>query len=153
MKGRTDSSLSRHLSREGDQGSFPQTLAHASTDPLSLLLWLAACPPRGSETEPEAGRQDAKVLGSTPHPCPSFSGHPKGRGQPPSLLGKGRRESVEGARRCWADRCYHEAHLPPTLGIRNLDASSWAPPTNTQTGSYGRPHSCPSLSNGAEYRL
>lgn len=101
MKGaeedRADSHLPRHLSREGRPRVF-------SLDPCScqaltqfLLLRLAACPPRGLEAEPEAGRQDAKVPGSTPHRCPSFSGHPKGRGQLPSLLGKGRRESVEGA--------------------------------------------------------
>ena len=56
--------------------------------------WLPAFP-GGSEAEPEpeAGRQDAEVPGSTLRLCPSFSGHPERRGQ----LGKGRGESVQRA--------------------------------------------------------
>lgn len=38
---------------------------------------------------------------------------------------------------------------PPTLGIRNLAASSWGP-VAIQTGSHGRPHSCPSFWATAE---
>lgn len=54
--------------------------------------WLPAFP-GGSEAEPEpeAGRQDAEVPGSTLRLCPSFSGHPERRGQ----RGKGRGESVQ----------------------------------------------------------
>lgn len=101
-----------------------------------FLLLRAGSFPRGLEAEPEleTGRQDAEVPGSTPHPCPSFSGHQERRGQlpslPPSLLGKGRRESVEYAGRCWAGRCCHKACLPPTLWIRNRAAFSWGPVTS-----------------------
>lgn len=100
---------------------FPDPPAHARTDPLSPLRgWLPAVP-GGSEAEPEpeAGRQDAEVPGSTPHPCPSFSGHPEGAATfSPSFLGKGRRESVERAGRCWAGRCCHEACLPSHAGAK-----------------------------------
>lgn len=59
---------------------------------------------------------------------PQFLWSPRKEGaaaRPPSLLGKGRRESVEYAGRCWAGRCCHEACLPPTLRIRSLAAFSW----------------------------
>lgn len=52
-----------------------------------FLLLRAGSFPRGLEAEPEleTGRQDAEVPGSTPRPCPSFSGHPERRGQLPAL--------------------------------------------------------------------
>lgn len=84
------------------EGQFPPTLSpgatpwrrdpeclgprpHARPDPLSPPRgWLPAFP-GAPEAEPElkAQRQDAEVPGSTPRPCPSFSGHPERRGQPP----------------------------------------------------------------------
>lgn len=80
---------------------FPRPLPHAGTDPLSPPQgWLPTFP-RGSEVEPEpkAGRQDAEVPGSTPHPCPSFSGHPERRGQLSSLPpGNGKERKC---RVCW----------------------------------------------------
>lgn len=40
---------------------------------------------------------------------------------------------MECAGRCWAGGCCHEACLPPTLGMRDVAASSWSP-VAIQTG-------------------
>lgn len=61
---------------KGHQSPLPRPLPHDASDPLS--------PPspgaQEAEAEPEAGRQDAEVPGLHPYLCPSFSGHPEGRG-------------------------------------------------------------------------
>lgn len=113
--------------RMDTRSPLPRPSPHAHTDPLSPPPgWLPAFP-GGSEAEqePEAGRQDAEVPGSTPHPCPSFSGHLEGAAAffPPSW--EREREKVwsvlGGAGQAGV---VMKLVSPPTLGIRNLAAAS-----------------------------
>lgn len=74
--------------RRDTRSPLPRPLPYAGYDPLSPSQGQLPASPRGSEAEPEpeAGRQDTEVPGSTPRLCPSFSGHPKKEG----AAGKGK---------------------------------------------------------------
>lgn len=83
---------------------------------------------------------------------PQFLWSPRKEGaaaRPPSLLGKGRRESVESAGRRWAGRCCHEACLPPTLRIGAWLPSPGALSPSTLAGMVGL---TPALSSGQQHR-